>query len=580
MISNESSRRPGPYERLYHAVSPPEVLEQLTHEEVLAELAEMDIDVGPLTQQIEDMLRRVGANVREPHEFQAPGGGPIAETVRQIGARSPEDARRSLDGLLMLESTHPDSLYGYLAGVMNSPMPGGEKQRYVEALRLDPQEAVTLGFRNHPKLGNGFTAREMLSWIDESADIYPLVITPYRDIVIAAVNIPAVNRESFRSACLQVAADRFVIIISKSESRSVAEKGQLRDMVHELKQHLLPALASGGPSLPNDPINQGTQGQDLAHESCEVTSGKDPLEDVSQGTAGSTERLVMASVCRESKPMMNDATSNQPTSLSGPEEQAQRLNRRPERFAGTQVRLRAEEKELVAQWALNESELKTGCGVVLDAGSSTLALFKEFVARLHTRSTVVFVTFETNNLQVLTYYYKNVMDSQAQYAQIRLLGSILDADHLAVYGPEGVLRLRSGDFCPSNIYIGTSGIEFTESGKIRFSYHADPEEEFKKALFTCEAKERMILATPNKIGFTGGHFFDILDLKPANTAPIYLVTTSPDEKDEEEMQAFQNSWRVFNSRDMQKKIRDRGLTFQWVVLSRTDGQQIPNYPND
>ncbi len=242
-------------------------------------------------------------------------------------------------------------------------------------------------------------------------------------------------------------------------------------------------------------------------------------------------------------------------------------------FAQAQKAVDHDDKVLSAQWVADDLPLKNGAGIFLDAGSCCLTFWQEIIGQL-CANRYSNITVYTNNFMVLQEWAEKVATPQLQGTIVEMAGNLFDAPHLAFYG-EGVRRmLMSGVFRASAVYIGTSGIEFDqETGEILFGYHAgDAEHDVKEVLFQCPARKRIILATPQKIGFAGGRVFDVLSVnKLDNRAPIYLVTTEPEPGSECEQQ-FNEAKKSFLGDKIQTAIYKQGLEFHWIIVDRKSGE--------
>jgi hypothetical protein len=233
-------------------------------------------------------------------------------------------------------------------------------------------------------------------------------------------------------------------------------------------------------------------------------------------------------------------------------------------------------KELAAKWVLDELSFGSGAGLILDAGSSCCQLWKE-TAKAIVSGDCAHLTIYTNNLLVLDEWREGSYMPQIRGTKIKIFGWELDCSHRAFYGGTDEVRQRLTDknFRPWAVFIGTSGIEFDGGGEggIFFGYHADEAElQIKKILFQCKTRMRIILATPHKIGYAGGSVFDILDVKGLDTtAPLYLVTTAPDQEEKSYKEQFEEARRIYESKPMQQKIKESGLVFHWIILDPESG---------
>lgn len=239
-------------------------------------------------------------------------------------------------------------------------------------------------------------------------------------------------------------------------------------------------------------------------------------------------------------------------------------------FVQSQMRIDPDEKTVLSRWAVDDlpHPLRDGDGVFLDAGSSCLDVWRVIGDRLRA-SQFRHLTVYTSNFMILQDWTSENRSIPRSQAKVNLAGSVFDDEHLAFYGEAVRDVLMSGRFRPSVVYVGTSGIEFDDKAGILFGYHAgDPEYEVKQCYFQCPAKQRIILATPRKIGVAGGLAFNVLKVSELDTrAPIYLVTTEPEPDSEEERQ-FEKAKEVFEGENIQRAIRESGVKFHWITLKR------------
>lgn len=243
-------------------------------------------------------------------------------------------------------------------------------------------------------------------------------------------------------------------------------------------------------------------------------------------------------------------------------------------FARMQQDVAPRHKELAAKWVLNELSFGSGAGLILDAGSSCWQLWKE-TAKAIEKGDCAHLTIYTNNLLVLDEWREGSSKPQIRGTKVKIFGWELDCSHRAFYGgtDEVRLRLKDKNFRPWAVFIGTSGIEFSGEDGILFGYHADEAElEIKKILFQCKTRMRIVLATPHKIGYAGGSVFDILDVEDLDTtAPLYLVTTAPDQEEKSHQEQFNQARRIYESKPMQQKIKESGMEFHWIILDPKTG---------
>jgi hypothetical protein len=240
-----------------------------------------------------------------------------------------------------------------------------------------------------------------------------------------------------------------------------------------------------------------------------------------------------------------------------------------------QMGLDAKDKLLVATWVALHLCLKDGAGILLDAGSACFQMWEKIVGQIH-GGDLRFLVVYTNSFLVLENWGKRLTSPGVQRTLMELTGTKLDWEHLAFYGPVAIQKVMNPGFRATNVYIGTSGMEFDEkTGSIRFGYRGPGDEpEWKELLFKCRASRRIILATPRKIGEAGGRAFNILDTQDLFTdAPIYLVTTNPEKGSEYEKQ-FKQALDAFQSEAVEQAIVSKGLEFHWITIDR-ESNDVP-----
>jgi hypothetical protein len=238
-----------------------------------------------------------------------------------------------------------------------------------------------------------------------------------------------------------------------------------------------------------------------------------------------------------------------------------------------------EEKELAARWVAKELPLANGAGVFLDAGSSCREMGKQIIEQVKERRCAN-LSITTNNLLVIRDWIEGLISiPELQGTTLESAGEICDVPHLAYYGDELKKRLTSPDVCLSAAYIGASAIDFHEVGGIRLSYHAGEwERHCKELLFRCSFSSkgaRVILASPAKIGNSGGRVLDVLSITDMDTSvPIYLVTAEPGSDDKDAQERFRSAKEIFRGQKMQSRLREtdrgRGFKFYWVIVGRED----------
>jgi len=239
-------------------------------------------------------------------------------------------------------------------------------------------------------------------------------------------------------------------------------------------------------------------------------------------------------------------------------------------FERTQEQKDSKYKQLAAEWAVREeTRPKTGNRIVLDAGSSCLAVWERLLRDIK-GNRLPFMSVCTNNFRVLEKWGEHAGAGcvPVRDTRVELFASQLNPEHLAFYDTAAPTKLLDPNFRPYVVYIGTSAIEF-DGSSIFFGYHGPEEQrQIKELLFKCYAKFRVILATPAKIGCAGCHVFDILSVEDLNTeAPIYLVTAAPDpQTGAETRQYFDRAKDIFRSEPIQTAVSKRNLQFKWVIL--------------
>lgn len=371
---------------------------------------------------------------------------------------------------------------------------------------------------------------EALNWLrHKTTEISTLVSTPYRRIFLAKVDkTQAIPRKHFKALWLRLSNECHIVLVSKrlANTKEVAD-AIWHELDHIRRRHFSQSQYSIKPA----------------------NTGKEAIE-----MGAIDEELV--------------------TKQQEIEAEAKALTYRIEipPFAIAQSRVDSEDKRLDALWVSQHLRLQNGAGIIIDAGSSNLEVWRAIVDQIEDNQFAFLIVY-TNSYQVLEHWRKRLDSRQVQQTNVQLIASKLDAEHLAFYGPEVVQKVMNPGFRAMNVYIGTSGIEFDEkSGSICFGYHGPREErDFKELLFQCKARRRVILATPRKIGFAGGRVFNVLDVKGLSTeAPIYLVTTNPESGSKQEEQ-FERAKNVFKSETMEQAISAKGLTFHWVTVDNDNG---------
>jgi hypothetical protein len=233
-------------------------------------------------------------------------------------------------------------------------------------------------------------------------------------------------------------------------------------------------------------------------------------------------------------------------------------------WANIQKHLDTDIKRMLAEWAIQYFKLNSGApGVYCDAGSSNLYVWERLAEQIRkgysTQTKVV-----TNNLMILS-HFANDPSPLLHGAKMEVAGDIFDGLHQALFGRRSILRKLQSLHADVS-YIGTNGFSFGEDGSILFGYHAELEREVKCLLFEnhCNARARVILATPRKIGNPGSTVIDILKLKRLDVRyPLYLVTAPPMPGERE---AYETAMRIYRSAKVQKEIEARDLNFIWLEV--------------
>ena len=238
-------------------------------------------------------------------------------------------------------------------------------------------------------------------------------------------------------------------------------------------------------------------------------------------------------------------------------------------FALEQKEHEVPEKTLAARWVAKDTPLRSGAGLLIDAGSQCLFGYEQLTDRIN-EERFTHLRMLTSNQAVLESWTKNAA-AQMRMPNLEIMGGIFDAQHLAFYGAD---QSRLAGFSPAAVLIGVSGVEF-QPGKMLIGYHAgENERKSKQLLLRCRAKRRFILATPSKIGDTGGTYLDVLSEidDPDPGAPLYLVTAAPPPGSAYET-AFEEAKTTLRSEPMVKKLIEKKLVIHWVTVKEAaDGQ--------
>lgn len=514
MVSNEG-RLPSPYERLCLGACDPEALEKLSQEEALDELREMNIDVGPLTEKIQALVRPEPAKALPSQIPQTQPVDFISAVVRQMGDQEDSVAQPAMQQFVCFANTHRQSLFDYLGQVVfKKGIEGPQRESLLERLVRPFRETARIPA--YLQQQDEVLAEEALAWVEHpSTSLRVLVSGPYRTVLVAGVDRKKVGtRKGFGAFWLHLNPQHHVVCFSSDELLGGDRCDALVHEVGHMKKGCFTAKPSGRiPEAPN----------------------KEDLDMESESTSKS-----------------------QPST--------------PKFYVDTQRDVDPEPKRLVAEWVSQHLKLGNGAGLIIDAGTSCLTAWEVIVEQISSGE-LQFLTVYTNNYLVLDAWWKNAYIGKTN---VEIIGSVLDADHMAFYGNEAVAKVMAGNFRAMNVYIGTSGIHFDpHQGRILFAYHAsDAERTIKELLFQCDANRRIILATPGRVGSASasGRYFDVLNISNLNTrSPIYLVTVNPEEGTAEE-EAFDKAKEAFRSPAMEEKIGQKGLVFHWVTIDRHNGE--------
>ena len=253
-------------------------------------------------------------------------------------------------------------------------------------------------------------------------------------------------------------------------------------------------------------------------------------------------------------------------------------------YVATQQKVDQDEKALAARWVADELAPKNGEGLFLDAGTSCQAVWEKTLQRIEDTNHAANLCVVTNSLLVVKDWIDHLMRIPAlQGTTLEIAGEIPDVPHMAFYGEALRKALESKYLRLSAVYIGASGIEFDAGAGILLGYHAgEPERHCKEYMFQCPCKgQRVILATPGKIGNPGGRVLDILSIEPLDKAPIYLVTAEPRPADIEDQKRFAAAEAVLTGDAMRKRLLKLGLQFYWIIVDRKNAtvkKRIPCPP--
>ena len=236
-------------------------------------------------------------------------------------------------------------------------------------------------------------------------------------------------------------------------------------------------------------------------------------------------------------------------------------------YAERQLTREVEAKKLVARWVVEEIPLRDEASILIDAGSQSYLVWKEMASRLKDAqmSSLSVLTF---NQAVANSWFRNEDNAQAFAPNFQLAASHCNASHRAFFGADPS-HLQS--YHPSVALIGTNGIRVS-AGRIYVGFNCGNEElEDKKLLFRLGVTQRVVLLTSSKIGEPGGRAFDLLELPDLDSdAPIYFVTNEPTpggiHRD-----ALDKALHNMQSDKMRKKLLDRGVSINWIIVRDRDG---------
>jgi len=431
----------------------------------------------------------------------------------QIGSPRVSVVYQAINRLLKFESSHHDYLYEYIRRLLRKhKVIGSSRQVLKNAMRsLGPLARI----RAYYQYEGSVSPEEARDWIeDPSTEISTLVSSPVRKI-FAAIVVPPEERD-FGAFWFQLSESCHVFVVSKSLSSRDDRPSVICHEFEEMREFFESSLL--------DKRKEDT-----------------PMKPITSGIAAQTE--------------------SEHEKFDGQDVET-------ESFAVRQTLVDAVYKQLVATYVSLNLPPRAGAGIIIDAGSACLEMWARMVQDILAGKFPYMVVY-TNSFLVLQNWGKWRTSPGVRETYVELTGTSLDWEHLVFDGPEAHRKLMDPSFRAMNVYIGAAGIEFDEkTGSIRFGYRRSREErEFKELLFQCRAARRIILATPRKIGFAGGRSFDLLNTKDLNTeAPIYLVTTKPQEGSENESQ-FKRSLDAFQSKAVERAISERGLEFHWITIN-------------
>lgn len=222
-------------------------------------------------------------------------------------------------------------------------------------------------------------------------------------------------------------------------------------------------------------------------------------------------------------------------------------------------------KHLLAEWLVGNVDelwlsLYNGAGVFIDAGSSCFDVWKVILRNI-LKGEYANLKILTSNFMVVESWLEYQGTPQVQGSEVEIAGSRLLPAHKAFYGNEANRKLLESGFRAAVVFIGISGLEFTDSGILLGYAGGEEERKVKELLFQCPTKARVIIATPSKFGKAGAEVINLFSLENVAPAPIFLVTTEPDKESEAEF----TQMRHMLQRDSFQKQMAR-LRFSWLVI--------------
>ena len=229
-------------------------------------------------------------------------------------------------------------------------------------------------------------------------------------------------------------------------------------------------------------------------------------------------------------------------------------------------------KRLVANYALMQVQrnkiVRKGEPVYIDAGSSPMQIWESIK-----RVGLDFSSIYTSNYLIIRDWMESVyLSPEFSNSKVILVGDVLDPEHGAFYGGSLVEKMKDPSFRPAAMFVGCAGIEFDEDHGIFYGYHGDDlEAKAKQSYFKCRSKMKIILATPGKIGNSGGDVFNLKNIKNFDKeSPVCLITTEPAE--DQELDSFYAAEKVFESGKFFKLVRSQGIDFHWIILDAKTGE--------